>query len=1328
MSMASDLQLLKELEQLLSGSSTKFNQKCQQSLPLIARVMKGSLNDADIQKRCVCVLKEFCYESEANATHLPTTDVFPMLFTILKHHHSQPPVVLQVFGLFVNLTVVESNRTLISEKGGIASTLQIMEKLAKNEEVQRMGMMVLRNVSCDAPRCQKEIALRHGVELLFQAANRYQQNPDIAEQFIATLLHVSHTPEACQGIVEQGGIHLFLELTSRPTEYPSALVEMAVAVLVNLSLVPEALDALVGDGIVPIMVKAAQTKEGGLIARRAIQVIGNLACSDDLRTVVLKNGALKAVVDTMQHSKGDADTIRVSSWALCNLIANNEKAQKELATSLGGVTLAASLFKRHTQDHEVLLNCTKLLWTLCEALPEIQEDVSKQAMPLLIPAVETHAQDKELLEELLSLLVTLTRNVNTHPDFHQAKGAKVFGEVLKANRSNPSVCLLCFRLLMSVAEAEEEKESGGLAEKRLVICIMKPILGCKSDQEIQMKGCKLLALLLGHHPTLAEGIVSRKGLEVIVQHARDHWEVPGLLRCYLSVLLNVSINQPSHQALVNAGVVDLALQALSEQQGLADVSKRCLWLLGNLLGGGQDLEEQHWPLVLRAMEVHRPDAEVQLGGTWILDVLTSEENRLEPLQALGALDAVTTALTQHTGHMAVQQRGLEVLLNYAASRQRSHRSLVPPMALDHLLKVLETWPAATVLLGFRVLGELADVQQAHLQAQDAVGCIQRAMRAHEAEMQVQADGAAALCRIAAATDNWAVLVRGNVLEGLLSLQSCDPHPSVQRACSWAFRALPGLPAGVEALLQTNVAIPTMLGMVTSSEDDEVRQMILLTLAQVVSCADMDALRPHTEALLALRDGRLGDARDARLLACLCVFNAALLTKGLLAGSEGEAHRVLGFLERCRECDSCDFHDLRLMVGLQLCSLLVALPGLRQVLLRSKAVVDTTWQAAQDLQRCPDVVAEFGLGETQLAVCQQALDALLEAQPLSESATPSGNAMPEREDREAWRQSVAEARRQRALRDRQEYEKKGKKERREVSGGAFHAGAIPEEENVVSPTSEPHIVSQLLETGAPPDAEGQRVVPKEHTADPADVAALLEVEEAESWARYHLEMDALEARRRVGVRMAQHRKALAERGSAMSTMMQTWYTRIVEETSASTMKEDELRQGTSYLQAAVENGPTRRPVPPRPPLPTEEVAPGRSAPNVESGESPDPIPGKPPVPRPMTIGEAASFSPTGKRRTPPLHLRNVIGWETLVSKTQRPRLAADTMPDASGGPWSEAGLVRRMSPPADHQVPGTSMLPGYIYFQRTQEDFAVHPPTVLGTNFRSVAVPSSLPVA
>lgn len=41
-----------------------------------------------------------------------------------------------------------------------------------------------------------------------------------------------------------------------------------------------------------------------------------------------------------------------------------------------GVSLAVNLFQRYSQDKEILLNCSKLLWTLCYAVPELQSVTS----------------------------------------------------------------------------------------------------------------------------------------------------------------------------------------------------------------------------------------------------------------------------------------------------------------------------------------------------------------------------------------------------------------------------------------------------------------------------------------------------------------------------------------------------------------------------------------------------------------------------------------------------------------------------------------------------------------------------------------------------------------------------------------------------------------------------------------------------------------------------------------------------------------------------------------------------------------------------------------
>ena len=228
------------------------------------------------------------------------------------------------------------------------------------------------------------------------------------------------------------------------------------------------------------------------------------------------------------------------------------------------------------------------------------------------------------------------------------------------------------------------------------------------------------------------------------------------------------------------------------------------------------------------------------------------------------------------------------------------------------------------------------------------------------------------------------------------------------------------------------------------------------------------------------------------------------------------------------------------------------------------------------------------------------------------------------------------------------------------------------------------------------------------------------EEAEAWGRYQVEVDEHDGRRRITVRMAQHKKAIEEREAVMVTLLQSWQHRLQDETATTCASEDELRQGADYLKAAATHPVTRRAVPPKPPRPVDELPVGGSrAPGPDAPE-----PGAPAVPdaSPRPEGAKGAAPGSGKRR-PKVH--NVVGWETLVGKSRPAAPAA-----AAGGQWTEEGeLVHRRSPSNGEAAGavegaggGGSTLPGYIYVQKGAKSAESM------TNFRAVAVPSALPNA
>ena len=262
--------------------------------------------------------------------------------------------------------------------GGIALTSQMMTKFPEDREIQKMGMMVLRNISCDNPQSQQEIAKNDGVEVMFNAIQQHDMHPELMEQFVATLLHVSHSEEGCRAIAQQG-IKFLLSLLQNPTDNAVYLLEEAVAVLVNLSLMEETQAVVVEDGAPFVLVRIIRDmRTHSTLVRRAVQVLGNLACNDELRDSIVSQGALRHSLELIHGPHTDANAVRICMWALCNFIAGNENAQDQLAHELGGVDAIINAMQSYHAEVDINLHCCKALWTLCYTYEELQEQVGQQ--------------------------------------------------------------------------------------------------------------------------------------------------------------------------------------------------------------------------------------------------------------------------------------------------------------------------------------------------------------------------------------------------------------------------------------------------------------------------------------------------------------------------------------------------------------------------------------------------------------------------------------------------------------------------------------------------------------------------------------------------------------------------------------------------------------------------------------------------------------------------------------------------------------------------------------------------------------------------------------
>ena len=137
-----------------------------------------------------------------------------------------------------------------------------------------------------------------------------------------------------------------------------------------------------------------------------------------------------------------------------------------------------------------------------------------QVMMLLLTAMQEHSQQTNLVHEMSSLLVNLSLNTKTHKEFHNEDGVQVLTDVIKIHRDNPGVISRCCRTLINVMD-----QYTGMVDPdpALVEAILDTMNANCMTPDVQMKACKLLALLSGRDARLAEAISGTNGVEVCLR-------------------------------------------------------------------------------------------------------------------------------------------------------------------------------------------------------------------------------------------------------------------------------------------------------------------------------------------------------------------------------------------------------------------------------------------------------------------------------------------------------------------------------------------------------------------------------------------------------------------------------------------------------------------------------------------------------------------------------------------------------------------------------------------------------------------------------------------
>eukprot|EP00906_Rhabdomonas_costata_P016075 RCo023050 len=964
------------------GDVASFNKQCRATLPALLEVADSKTNDFEVARKCVTILKEFSFEDAANCHLLGTSGVVEIALRLAEKQVHDVGFVSHVFGLLVNLSVQVENRLKIVEGRGHHLVLKAMTTHTSSVEMQKIGCMLLRNLSCDSGPNQQLIVDSGAVDFLLRTSKAFTQHPEVQEQLLAALCHLSYNDDAKRQIVDSGGIPALLRAVFESAASPCPYLDKVLAVLVNLSLTALAQPKLVEASCVPTLLLFLDSGAAGatdpLILDRIFLVLGNLACQDHLRSHVVTHDTVEAAVRALCGPPAPAlSTARVVMWALVNFLVDSEGAIERLQRAHGVNAIVAQL-KAYHSDAELSLQGSKALLAVARTSGTGLTQVAGQAMGTIFATIQEHLYAAELVYQLSFLLSTVTANAASHEPFHADRGLAVVVEVLATYVDSKEMFALCCQILTNTVLSKEHQDD--CLRRELLPAVLTGLSTHTQDEEAQTRACQLLAALTADNASVQEALADNSAVAQLARCYRQNAASTDLLKYYFGVLLNISVSDKTHSRLIEDGGLEMVVEAMRAHIDLPDLQRCCVRLLGNIVGNDVTvgaITAEVLQLLVKVMVTHIADRGVQIASCWVLEELSGRGLDMELIEQVGGLYVVRCALDRFTGDSAVLVRGLEVLANYAASPFERLRRL---LTVDFLVLVLNTLFGTEVTereLSCVILGNMASVSQSFLLQYDVVSKVKGILFEDNLASTLRVEVVSCLTRMAAALDDLTVLEVYGGISTLQTLMTLQLPVGTQLSVRRAIQALAMMPTALSGLV--TYGLPAALARdIRTSSDSDIVEADLMALALAEFNASEGALGPIENGLAALIMDMLATT-DPRVAGTLFVLlgNAfarrSECARYLIA--EDILQAVLSCYDGCTRAaprGSAIATDLRLAMGYAVCSLMMYDEPIKERILASARATDLAYRGAEELCATEDVDARLHISHSQLSVCRAVL--------------------------------------------------------------------------------------------------------------------------------------------------------------------------------------------------------------------------------------------------------------------------------------------------------------------------------------------------------------------
>jgi hypothetical protein len=538
----SDMQdCLRGILDAISGNVIAVNRE---ALHKIVTTMEQHIDDNQITALCAQVLAKLATNAE-NCRNLADFEESICIVKALEKHSEDPNIV--------------------------ASLMDLLELIAKD------------------PKFAKRIG-RAGILAILEAMIRYIDNESLVKACISALSSLAiHHPPNIDIMMELGIVWRFKKVMEK---YPDGIETLKRACICLSNLMPDNEENMkqitneLGETVLGIIERHGSAHPA--LFKMATRAVGNMSISTDDVAPLLEAGAVRILVECMQHLTENKECLVIAIDVIGNLaVPEEDELPEDLRDVLvedGGVQAIAWVMSQNAFDAQLIessidaLNNMELNWTAYDAMLE------HGVIEGLVDVLKYFQDNTELCKQAAELLEMVSKVEESIPRIAKLSALNALfdsAEVLTIAREEEGTAMLV-ETMRNVAKQEKGRKhmQQVFSEGRLIERLTHCIEDNTHNLEIFEPGLQILTAL-SLDDSLAEQI-GELATHVMIAGVRKHFKDTDFLATSFECWSQLAFHKKNLPRLVLNGGIPLILQAISAYPEKTKVISKCIAVLDNI--------------------------------------------------------------------------------------------------------------------------------------------------------------------------------------------------------------------------------------------------------------------------------------------------------------------------------------------------------------------------------------------------------------------------------------------------------------------------------------------------------------------------------------------------------------------------------------------------------------------------------------------------------------------------------------------------------------------------------------------------------------------------